>query len=145
MAAAYPLVFAAVLVWDSLPWLQVFNEPPVSTRSMFYSVVAGVAAGLLGFTFAAIAILISIPKDRAAPRQQAAFISVRGHTVSLLLGTSLGLALALSTSLGGLLIDQSNHAPTVLVAILSSSACVSGAGLILSGITLALLLNSIKE
>jgi hypothetical protein len=101
--------------------------------------LAGVTAGLLGFAFAAIAILLAMPKQ-PSPRFQAA----RRQVVSVLLSTSLLVGVSLVLSIAAMIVDQSTAAPAWLTAFLISTLLVSLLGLLLSGVSLALLLRVVS-
>src|SRR2546423_15612184 len=90
-----------VLFWlTSTPNFSYFGNLGSAQRASLYSALAGVCSGLLGFSLAAIAVLISVPKNPSR-----AFTVARTQTVSLLLSTCVLLGMALTLSILGMIVD----------------------------------------
>jgi hypothetical protein len=126
--------------WSSGPQFSYLGRLDSAGRSSLYSALAGVSSGLLGFSFAAVAILIAVPRT-----PQPRFVDARRQTVSVLLATSLLIGVALVTSVLGMIIDREETAPEWLAALLTSSLISSLLGLAISGLSLAVLLRAIAE
>ena len=78
-------------------------------------------------------------------RQLDAFKTVRHQTVTVLLSTSLILGLALILSLAGLVLDDGKSAPVWLSAGMAACALTSVLGLLIGGLSLAVLLRAISD
>jgi hypothetical protein len=131
-------VLFAIFWWTSSPSFSYLGRLDHAGRESLFSALAGVSSGLLGFSFAAIAILIAVPRT---PHER--FVSARRQTVSVLLSTSLFVGISLVTSVLGMIIDQSARAPDWLAAGMVSSLIASLFGLTIGGFSLAILLKAV--
>jgi hypothetical protein len=101
--------------------LELMTNTERSERLGIYSTLTGVSAGLLGFLFTIIAILVAMPRG-TSPH----FIPARKQAVSALLGTSLIMGLLLGVSLIGVLADTGKH-PSILIQIGIEASLIAGA------------------
>jgi hypothetical protein len=132
------LALFVIFLLTTRPEFSYLGRTDRAGRAALYSALAGVSAGLLGFSIAAVAILIAVPRT-----QQERFSRARNQTVSVLLSTSLLVAVTLVSSILGMVIDQDARAPAWLAASLVSSMISSLTGLAISGLSLAVLLRSV--
>jgi hypothetical protein len=129
----------SILFWIiSSPSFSFLGNLRADGRSGLYSAIAGISAGLLGFSFAAIAILTAIPRQ-----QNARFKAARNQTVSVLLAVSLVMGISLVLALIGMIIDQGSLAPAWLASSLIGTLLASVFGLVLGGLSLAILIRAI--
>lgn len=136
-----PVVAAVLFIWfwrTSGDHFSYLGNMKNSERSGLYSALAGVSSGLLGFSFAAIAILIAVPKGQS-PR----FSAARGQTVSLLLSTCALIGSSLTLSIVGMIVDRGSVAPVWLASSLVSTMITSFVGLAICGVSLACLLRAV--
>jgi hypothetical protein len=140
-SALVPAV-AAVIFLAGLLWGHIQNRTlglenlTQDERSSFYSALAGVAAGILGFTIAAVAILIAMPKN-PSPR----FGPVRRYVVSTLLSTSLLVGFVLAFSILGMVIDRRTLPPLWLQSGIVAGLLAAALGLGVGCLGLAALLR----
>lgn len=141
-----PLLTFVIVGIGIVGWTRLSTSPvlldgvPIVVRSRLYASVAGSSSALLGFTLAAVAILVALP-GRASP----AITRARETLVQVLLVTALFLLLSLISSTLALVVDQSVAGRFAVQTLTLAALSASLAGLLVGGAAFALAVTEAQQ